>query len=83
MDLSFQLDVDTKDARELLAQGRRVVEIEKALIRWQVRVSEYLSLGEKETDPIGKKFYESYALGVGNCIAEVTDILGGRGPNAV
>lgn len=69
--------------QETLIINDRTAEVEKALIRWQVRVSEYLSLGEKESDPIGKKFYESYALGVANCIAEVKDILAGREPNAV
>lgn len=69
--------------QEMPITNDRTAEVEKALIRWQVRVSEYISLGEKESDPIGKKFYQSYALGVANCIAEVKDILAGNEPNAV
>lgn len=77
---------DTYNAASLQQEpitNDRTAEVKKALIRWQMRVSEYLSLGEKESDPVGKKFYQSYALGVANCIAEVTDILVGREPNAV
>jgi hypothetical protein len=75
--------VNSRTPRETPILNNQTPAIEKALIRWQMRAIEYLSLGENESDPIGKKFYESYALGVGNCIAEVTDILVGREPGAV
>jgi hypothetical protein len=78
-----QIKVDWIEIKRLRYMEAQTAEVEKALIRWRGRVSEYLSLGEKESDPIGKKFYESYALGVANCIAEVEGIFARREPNAV
>jgi len=41
---------------------------------WKARAARYFSLAEKETDPVGKKFYEASALALTNCSDDIENL---------
>ncbi len=48
----------------------------KAVEGWETRAGRYFGLADKESDVLGRKFYETAAMTLANCAAEVRGILG-------
>jgi hypothetical protein len=45
-------------------------------MNWKAKADDYFSLAETEADPLGKKFYESSAITLFNCIRDLERVAG-------
>lgn len=43
--------------------------------QWEKHAGKYFVLAERETDPLGQKFYQSTAMAYANCAAQIRPLV--------
>lgn len=69
----IKLYLTDQEATEILSNLDES-KIKLILTSWAKQAYRYYTLAESEVDPLGKKFYTSYAMALRNCINEIVNI---------